>query len=127
MLLTGDAEGGEEAWVRAHADTLLRADVLNVGHHGSRTSTTPALLDAVRPRLAVISVGRVNTYGHPSPITIGALASSGAQVLRTDRSGTLVHRRAHALGRVRRRALAGADAARRAGALCGFGVLRTGC
>ncbi|MBI2795647.1 MAG: DNA internalization-related competence protein ComEC/Rec2 [Gemmatimonadetes bacterium] len=92
ILLTGDAEGGEEAWLRAHADTSLRADVLKVGHHGSRTSTTPALLDAVRPRLAIISVGTGNTYGHPSPETLAALARAGAQVLRTDRAGSIVLR-----------------------------------
>ena len=93
MLLTGDAEGGEEQWIRDHtADTALRADVLKVGHHGSRTSSSPALLDAVRPRVAVISVGRINTYGHPSPETLSALARSGAQVLRTDRAGTVVVR-----------------------------------
>ena len=92
MLLTGDAEGGEEAWMRAHADTTLRADVLKVGHHGSRTSTTAALLDAVAPRLAVISVGRINTYGHPSPGTLSALARAGVQVVRTDRAGTVVVR-----------------------------------
>ena len=90
MLLTGDAEGGEELWLREHADTALRADVLKVGHHGSRTSTTAALLDAVRPRLALISVGRVNRYGHPSPQTVSALAREGVQVLRTDRAGTIV-------------------------------------
>ena len=92
ILLTGDAEGGEEAWLRAHADTALRADVLKVGHHGSRTSTTPALLDAVRPRLAIVSVGTGNTYGHPSPVTLAGLARAGAQVLRTDRDGTIVLR-----------------------------------
>ncbi|MBI3792829.1 MAG: ComEC family DNA internalization-related competence protein, partial [Gemmatimonadetes bacterium] len=92
FLLTGDAEGGEEAWLRAHDDTALRADVLKVGHHGSRTSTTPALLDAVAPRLAVISVGRINTYGHPNAGTLDALARAGAQVLRTDRAGTIVVR-----------------------------------
>jgi competence protein ComEC len=90
MLLTGDAEGGEESWLRDHADTALRADVLKVGHHGSRTSTTPALLDAVQPRLAVISVGRINKYGHPNAGTLSALARAGAQVLRTDRSGSIV-------------------------------------
>lgn len=92
MLLTGDAEGGEESWLRDHADTALRADVLKVGHHGSRTSTTPALLDAVQPRVAVISVGRINRYGHPNPGTLSALARAGAQVLRTDQTGTVVVR-----------------------------------
>ena len=92
VLLTGDAERGEERWLRANEDTMLRADVLKVGHHGSRTSTTPALLDAVHPRLALISVGVGNTYGHPNIETLESLARSGAQVLRTDRDGTVVLR-----------------------------------
>ncbi len=92
MLLTGDAEGGEESWLRDHAATALHADVLKVGHHGSRTSTTPALLDAVQPRLAVISVGRINRYGHPNPGTLSALARAGVRVLRTDQLGSIVIR-----------------------------------
>jgi competence protein ComEC len=64
--------------------------VLKVAHHGSRTSTTPRFLGAVRPRLALVSVGAHNTYGHPSPEVMQTLRDSGAQVLRTDRAGTIV-------------------------------------
>jgi competence protein ComEC len=92
FLLTGDAERGEEAWLLAHAGDNLRADVLKVAHHGSATSTTPAFLAAVRPRVAVISVGAGNLYGHPDPRTLRGLAAAGAQVLRTDRLGTIVLR-----------------------------------
>jgi competence protein ComEC len=92
FLLTGDAEGGEEAWLRAQGDSGLRADVLKVGHHGSRTSTTPALLEAVQPLLAVISVGRGNRYGHPNAGTLATLARAGTTVFRTDRGGTIVVR-----------------------------------
>ncbi|MFN2566939.1 MAG: DNA internalization-related competence protein ComEC/Rec2 [Gemmatimonadaceae bacterium] len=92
FLLTGDAERGEEAWLVNHAGAGLRADVLKVAHHGSATSTTASFLDAVRPRVAVISVGAANIYGHPDPATVRALAAAGAHVLRTDHLGSIVVR-----------------------------------
>jgi competence protein ComEC len=92
FLLTGDAEAPEEAWLLAHLADSLRADVLKVAHHGSRTSTTPAFLDRVRPRVAVVSVGVGNTYGHPSAEVMRALLDRGAAVLRTDQLGTIVVR-----------------------------------
>jgi competence protein ComEC len=90
FLFTGDAEAEEEEWLLARDPAALAADVLKVGHHGSRTSTTPRFLGAVRPRLALVSVGAHNTYGHPSPEVMQALRDSGVQVLRTDRAGTIV-------------------------------------
>jgi competence protein ComEC len=91
FLLTGDAEANEEQWILANTDPeLLRADVLKLGHHGSRTSSTSPFLDAVAPRLGVVSVGAGNTYGHPSPETLEAFAERGIPVLRTDRDGGLV-------------------------------------
>jgi competence protein ComEC len=90
MLLTGDAEGPEEDWLLGHAREALTADVLKVAHHGSATSTTPPFLAAVRPRLAVVSVGAHNAYGHPDPEVLRALRAAGAQVLRTDLAGTVV-------------------------------------
>ena len=92
FLMTGDAEAGEEDWMLTRDADALRADVLKVGHHGSATSTTRSFLDAVQPRVALISVGAANTYGHPSPVVVRALAASGAQVLRTDHVGTVVVR-----------------------------------
>lgn len=92
FLLVGDADAAEEAWVLAGGAERLRADVLKVGHHGSSTSSTGAFLDAVRPRLALISVGAGNTYGHPSTSVLEALAERGAQVLRTDLAGPVVIR-----------------------------------
>ena len=92
MLFTGDAEAEEEEWLLARDAQALAADVLKVGHHGSRTSTTPRFLAAVRPRLALVSVGAHNAYRHPSPEVMHALHDSGAQVLRTDRAGTIVVR-----------------------------------
>jgi len=68
---------------------LLSCDVLKVGHHGSHTSSTPLFLSAVHPRVAVISVGSHNTYGHPSPETIDRLKSVGVRTFRTDRNGAV--------------------------------------
>jgi competence protein ComEC len=92
FLMTGDAEAGEEEWLLSRDASDLRADVLKVGHHGSSTSTTAAFLDAVRPRVALISVGAANTYGHPNPAVVRALSAGNAQVLRTDHVGTVVVR-----------------------------------
>lgn len=87
ILLTGDIE------LRAQTRLLssgrnLRADVLKVPHHGSRT-TIPRFLHVVRPRLALISVGHDNDYGHPSRMVVGSLTRAGARVLRTDRRGDI--------------------------------------
>lgn len=82
-LLTGDAGALTE---RALADrgNLPPADLLKVGHHGSRTSTTSLLLAAVRPRIALISCGRENRFGHPASSTLLTLRGFGVPALRTD-------------------------------------------
>ncbi len=91
FLLTGDAERAEEEWILANTEReLLRADVLKVGHHGSKTSSSEAFLDAVQPRLGVVSVGAANSYGHPSPSTLRAFADRSIPLLRTDSEGTVV-------------------------------------
>ncbi len=92
FLLVGDAEREEEGWLLARDSLGLRAEVLKVGHHGSTTSTTEAFLRAVRPVIALVSVGASNTYGHPSTHVLASLARTGATVLRTDRQGTVVVR-----------------------------------
>ena len=92
FLLTGDAEADEERWLLSHQAALLRADVLKVAHHGSRTSTLPAFLDAVQPRLALVSVGAGNMYRHPSPEVMEHLAGRGTVTMRTDLHGTVVVR-----------------------------------
>lgn len=92
FLLTGDAERRQEAWLLAHARGSLAAEVLKVGHHGSITSSGQAFVDAVAPRLALVSVGAANMYGHPSPDVMRRLADAGATVLRTDQLGTVVLR-----------------------------------
>jgi competence protein ComEC len=85
ILLSGDVGLAAQADLLA-ARTDLSAEVLKVPHHGSRY-TTPELFAAVRPRIAVVSVGAGNRYGHPSPMTLRALEEAGALVLRTDTEG----------------------------------------
>lgn len=93
LLFMGDAERFEEGELVARVgDRLraLRADVLKVGHHGSRTSSSPALLAAVAPSTAVISVGQRNRFGHPHPETLRALGAARVRLFRTDRDGAVV-------------------------------------
>ena len=92
ILFTGDAEAPEEDWLLTHSAEALRADVLKVGHHGSSTSTTPEFLAAVHPRVALVSVGAHNAYGHPSPDVMALLNAAKVATLRTDRLGTVVLR-----------------------------------
>lgn len=100
VLLTGDAEAAaERALLRSEgAPPELAADLLKVAHHGSRTSTTAAFLAAVAPRLALISAGRNNPYGHPAPEVRERLRRAGVRVLSTDRSGR-IRLRFHPSGR----------------------------
>jgi competence protein ComEC len=83
MLLTADAE--------AESTPLDPGpiDVLKVAHHGSDDAGLGPLLDRIRPRLAVISVGADNSYGHPTPGTLATLAAHGVPMLRTDLDGTV--------------------------------------
>ena len=92
ILLTGDAKSPEEEWLLARDPALLAADILKVAHHGSRTSTSPAFLAAVHPRLALVSVGAHNAYGLPNAEVLQRLHDAGAEVLRTDRAGTIIVR-----------------------------------
>jgi competence protein ComEC len=88
MLLTGDIEARSEAEMLARG-ARLRADVLLVPHHGSRTSSTAAFLDAVRPRLAIVSAGYRNRFGHPHPVVLARYGARGIGVRRTDHDGAL--------------------------------------
>ncbi len=91
FLLTGDMERGIEAGLLA-TGADLHADVLKVGHHGSRTSSTQAFLDAVSPSIALISVGYENSFGHPHPDVLARLSARHAAILRTDLSGLVTAR-----------------------------------
>jgi competence protein ComEC len=90
ILMVGDAEREEERALLAASRASLRADVLKVGHHGSRTSSSSEFLAAVSPTLAVISAGRRNRFGHPSPVTLESLSVAGVRTFRTDRDGAVV-------------------------------------
>jgi beta-lactamase superfamily II metal-dependent hydrolase len=83
VLLMADAEELSESSMLA-AGVLMDIDVLKVGHHGSKTSTLQAFLDAVRPEVGVISAGLNNQYGHPHPEVVDRLNAAGAQVVMTD-------------------------------------------
>ena len=88
ILLTGDAsEKVEEAVVKDNPN--LQFSILKAGHHGSRTSSGEALLKLVQPRLAFISCGKHNHYGHPSPETLARLKANGAIIFRTDQDGQI--------------------------------------
>jgi competence protein ComEC len=88
VLLTGDIEkAGEEQMLSVGAD--LRADVIKVAHHGSKTSSIQSLIEAVRPRHAIISVGQASIFGHPNPEVVERWQNSGAQVMKTGDSGTI--------------------------------------
>jgi competence protein ComEC len=92
VLLMGDAEQEvDESLLAAGAISAAgpRVDVLKVAHHGSGTASTAALLAAMRPSVAVISVGADNDYGHPARSTLERLTSAGARVFRTDQAGTV--------------------------------------
>lgn len=90
VLLTGDAEAEQEARLLATRRAELAADLLKVGHHGSRTSTAPDFLEAVAPALAVMSCGVRNRFGHPHPNTLDTLARAGVPALRTDLMGSVI-------------------------------------
>jgi len=88
FLFTGDAERESEQ-LMISGDIDLGSDVLKVGHHGSRTSTVGAFLDAVSPTIAVITVGENNRFGHPHQEVIDRLIERDIHILRTDHSGTI--------------------------------------
>ena len=89
FLFTGDAEAAVEARLLADP-SAVRAEVLKVGHHGSRTSTTPAFLAAVAPSVAVYSAGAGNRYGHPHDEVVARIEAAGIELLGTDRAGTVI-------------------------------------
>jgi competence protein ComEC len=90
ILLPGDAEKQVEREIISENNSgTMRSDVLKVGHHGSKNSTTTEFLAAVQPQFGIISAGEDNPYGHPSPELLDRLQSAGVRVLRTDQNGAV--------------------------------------
>ena len=90
ILLTGDLEDDHDAdLLEAIPHDGRRWDLLKVAHHGSATASSRPLLEVLRPRLAAVSSGHGNRYGHPAPVTLQRLHQTEATVWRTDHEGTL--------------------------------------
>lgn len=89
FLFTGDAEAEAESDMLNNGYSL-KADVYQVGHHGSSSSTSESFLQAVNPSAAVISCGQNNDYGHPHQATLNKLRTAGIDVYRTDEQGTII-------------------------------------
>ncbi len=89
MVTTGDAERTAEARMVARYPDRLRADVLRLGHHGSRTSTTPEFLAAVSPSVAIYSAGVGNQYGHPHDEVVDRVRAAGIELYGTASRGTV--------------------------------------
>jgi competence protein ComEC len=90
LLLEGDAERDAEARMVRFYGGFLRSDLLKVGHHGSPTSSSVPMMDRVQPRMAVISVGAHNKFGHPSPRTLALLDRMKCMYYRTDHEGAVM-------------------------------------
>ena len=111
LLLTGDIEAAQEAALVARAaagpdpalqSPVLKSEVLLVPHHGSRTSSTPAFLEAVAPRVALVQAAYRSRFGHPAPDVVARYEARGIEVLRTDRCGAWSWRSDEAQGRCER-------------------------
>lgn len=92
ILITGDRSAAGERELLRTID-LPQLEVLIVGHHGSKYSTSGYLLEVTRPQIAIISVGENNLYGHPAAETLERLRDAGCEIYRTDQHGTVVFRR----------------------------------
>ena len=88
VMLTGDMEAKVERRLMLEGYDL-KSDILKVGHHGSKTSTTSEILSAVAPEVAFIQVGAKNRYGHPSPEVLSRLEKFGIKYYRNDLDGTV--------------------------------------
>ncbi len=90
IMFTGDSPSNIEHYLDKIDAKNLKSDVLKVGHHGSRTSTSEEFVGLVDPKMAVISDGKGNKYGHPHKETLDTLEKFGLEILRTDELGTIV-------------------------------------
>ena len=92
LLLTGDIEMRSEEELLARGRDRLRADILVVPHHSSRTSSTDEFIAAVQPRWSVLPVGYRNRFGHPKADVVERYRASGTRLLRTDSAGAVLVR-----------------------------------
>lgn len=91
IMLTGDSTSETEKIIlQSYSKNFLDSDILKVGHHGSRTSTSFGFMEALTPEYALISDGKSNSYGHPHKDTLETLEQFGVKVLRTDLLGTII-------------------------------------
>ena len=93
MLFTGDIEEIAEKEILKLYKDRLKANVLKVAHHGSKTSTSKEFLKAVSPQIALIGVGENNKFGHPHELTLERLNDIGCKIFRTDENGEIVLKR----------------------------------
>ena len=89
VLFTGDIEAQAERALIASYPEQIRGALLKVPHHGSKTSSTPAFLDAVQAPVAIISVGHLNRFRLPAPMIVERYAAAGTRILRTDENGAV--------------------------------------
>ena len=89
VLFSGDVEKESDPSLLSWGERL-RATVLKVPHHGSSTSSRPSFVRAVKPEIAVVSVGAFNKFRHPAPVVMDRLGAAGARTFRTDRSGAVI-------------------------------------
>jgi competence protein ComEC len=89
MLFLGDSERKEQSYLIDIYRNELRSDIVKIAHHGSSTGTSKELLEAVHPKVGIISVGKGNSYGHPHKETITLLEANRVKIYRTDRDGTV--------------------------------------
>ncbi|MBR3255971.1 MAG: hypothetical protein IKF97_07190 [Clostridia bacterium] len=91
MIFTGDIEENAEKLIlqKFNNSNILNSTVLKVGHHGSKTSSTLAFLEAVKPKMALIGVGENNKFGHPNDEVIKRLQTFGTRIYRTDKMGEI--------------------------------------
>ncbi len=90
VILTGDAETDSEAEMIAEYGDFLDCDILKLGHHGSKTSSSYGFLEITSPEYAIACCGKDNTYGHPAAEVVYRLNLFGIQLLRTDKEGSIV-------------------------------------
>lgn len=90
FMFTGDAPIGIEDYLVSSYGSLLRSDVLKLGHHGSKTSSGDLFLKAVAPSYAIVSAGADNSYGHPHAEVVDRVERTGAEILNTALEGTII-------------------------------------